>query len=78
MTSHTEKVRHTARQSVTEQPVSRFIWESQPEHEKSVIEALAKNYDLPYSEKSVGDMIYNIAQELSANYYNVNDTDIYP
>jgi hypothetical protein len=53
-----------------------FIWELNPEHEKPVTETLATNYDLPDSNKSVGDMIYDLAQELSTNYYNMYDTDI--
>ena len=52
-----------------------FIWELKPEHEQTVAETLARNYDIPAS-NNIGNMLYDLAQELSTNYYNANDVDI--
>jgi len=52
-----------------------FIWEMKPEHEPLISEALANNYDIPAS-ANIGDMLINIASDLSMRFYEENARDI--
>ncbi|MGL6200421.1 MAG: SNF2-related protein [Lachnospiraceae bacterium] len=51
-----------------------YLWEMQYEHEAPIMETLAKSYG--EMEGNLGDILYNIAQELSKEYYEDNARDI--
>jgi Type III restriction enzyme, res subunit./Methyltransferase small domain. len=53
-----------------------YIWEMKSEHETAVLEVLGDTYKTGNINENVGDMIYDLAQELSTRYYEDNKTDI--
>ncbi len=65
-----------------------FVWEMKPEHERSVIEAIDKSYEIDsfmgwdgingtaLIGHEVGDVIFSLAHSLAARYYEDNKLDI--
>lgn len=53
-----------------------YIWEMKPEHESAVANALSNSHDTGNLHESIGDLIFGLAHELSARYYEDNKSDI--
>ena len=53
-----------------------FIWEMKPEHEAAVLEVLGETYEVDNANENIGDLIFGLAHELSARYYEDNKYDI--
>ena len=57
-------------------PKRPHIWEMKPEHETAVKSALESAYGTGYRTENIGELIYSLANDLSARYYNDNKHDI--
>ena len=79
MTSGTPKLKYVFDYADTESGRNNarrpFIWQMKSEHEQPVMETLADNYDISAYD-NIGNMLYDIAQNLSARYYDDNSRDI--
>ena len=53
-----------------------YIWELKPEHEAAVMQSLSDTHSTGNAYENIGDMIFGLAHELSARYYEDNKSDI--
>ena len=53
-----------------------YLWQMLPEHENIVMEALLESYVSDGTDKDIGNILFELAQNLSAIYYEDNKEDI--